>query len=274
MSEGRLSVWRPDDLCAPEPVRWIAADGERGLARGSVSMLASNHAAPGKGFLLMSLGLHVAAGKRWMDRFDVGNGGRVLYLTQFDTEWKYRLHATAHAMLNAGWSQEDVRRAVQRFCVVKPTTNTRHLWDGEATCLGREMLEVAAEYDLIMIDPLQGSMFINELDPHACADAMFFLRKIASAGLAVVVTHYFKKDSDSVIRGCDELLRMCRWGVALRELTPSASAHSRLVLEQIWPRWNAIEPIHMRRTEHGAIVRAPAVVETAAKPKRRRARRR
>ncbi len=181
----------------PLPPRgWLlrdVRDDGAGFSGKTLAMLTS-HGGLGKGWLLMQLGLAAAAGRRWLDRFEPDRPLRVLHMTVEDD--REEVMRRAHAIV-ADWPDADVQAAVSRYDVVCSEDMAGHaLWhaDSGLTAAGRDMLDLAAEYDVVIVDPLVHVLAADENDngemTRALADSLLSL---AARGPIVVAAHHVRK---------------------------------------------------------------------------------
>ncbi len=177
------------------PREWLlrdVRDDGAGFSGKTLAMLTS-HGGLGKGWLLMQLGLAAAAGRRWLDRFEPDRPLRVLHMTVEDD--REEVMRRAHAIV-ADWPDADVQAALQRYDVVcSEDMAARPLYrDDQITPAGDELLGLAAEYDIVIVDPLAHALAVDENDngamTHALADSLL---SVATLGPLVIAAHHVRK---------------------------------------------------------------------------------
>jgi hypothetical protein len=267
------------------PREWTLADVRddgAGFSPRTLAMLTS-HGGLGKGWLLMQLGLAAAAGRRWLDRFEPREPLRVLHLTVEDD--REEVMRRAHAIV-ADWSDDDVQAALRRYDVVcSEDMAGRPLYrDDQITPAGDELLGLAAEYDLVIADPLAHALACDENDngamTHALADSLL---SVAARGPLVIAAHHVRKGGTGpdgheadASRGASGIVNACRMVWRLDPVAMPASEGSnkrterssngapklvpRLDYDSLWltcvksNKGRRPRPIPLRRTDAGPLV--------------------
>ena len=226
--QSRIATVTPDWFATPPPPRrWLLRDARTAarcgvLPAGKVGLVAAEGGA-GKTTLAIDLACAVAAGRNWLDAFEVASPGRVLVLLGEEDEEEARrrvYRAGQHAPVPPGLIE--VMYLAGMVCPV-----VEEQADSIFLAWLREHLRTHGPYALVIIDPL--SRFAGadaEKDNAAATRTVAAMESLVepSGGATILAFHHTSQVSRGAaarvdatsVRGVSALVDGCRWVATLK----------------------------------------------------------
>ena len=198
------------------PVEWVVqpvvAKGERVLLYGEFGAL--------KSWLLLHMGLHIAAGKPWLEEFPVPKPRSVLYVDEEMTEHTVRLRLK-QLVAGAGLPTDNVDfRVASREGVLMTEMGGRILLD--------RVWKADYRPEVVVVDSMRATLVGSENEQEDVIAFWRAVEPILKAGITLVVTHHMRKPreegpdsnryrasgSTAIISGSDSAWAVTRHGQA------------------------------------------------------------